>query len=191
DFFRDPHFGGFRDEMPSPLLVDMAIHTFDQARLLLGANPTSVICKEFNPGWSWYSGNASAVCIFTFEDGTIFNYSGSWCAPGMKTSWHSSWRVSGSKGTCLWDGINLPKAGISDFSTNTSHPGDSDIEVESIPCTLSGHAGCIDEMIESLKAGRRSATDCRDNIISLAMVFAAIKSSKENREVYINEILEV
>jgi len=25
------HFGGFRDEMPSPLILDMAIHTFDAA----------------------------------------------------------------------------------------------------------------------------------------------------------------
>ncbi|MDW7659219.1 MAG: Gfo/Idh/MocA family oxidoreductase, partial [Bacillota bacterium] len=32
DFFLGPHFGGFRDLMDSPLLLDMAIHTFDQAR---------------------------------------------------------------------------------------------------------------------------------------------------------------
>lgn len=26
EFFRGPHFGGFRDVMPYPLVVDMAIH---------------------------------------------------------------------------------------------------------------------------------------------------------------------
>jgi len=49
DFFLAPHFGGFRDAMASPLLLDMAIHTFDQARLILGADPISVYCQEFNP----------------------------------------------------------------------------------------------------------------------------------------------
>ena len=35
-FFKAPHFGGFREEMAYPLLVDMAIHQFDLARLLIG-----------------------------------------------------------------------------------------------------------------------------------------------------------
>ena len=34
DFYLGPHFGGFRDAMQSPLLLDMAIHTFDQVRSL-------------------------------------------------------------------------------------------------------------------------------------------------------------
>ena len=51
DFFLGPRFGGFRDLMDSPLLLDMAIHTFDQARFLIGANARSVYCQEFNlPG---------------------------------------------------------------------------------------------------------------------------------------------
>jgi len=32
DFYIGAHFGGFRDEMPSPLILDMAIHHFDLAR---------------------------------------------------------------------------------------------------------------------------------------------------------------
>ena len=35
--------------MDSPLVLDMAIHTFDQARFITGANPISVYCHEFNP----------------------------------------------------------------------------------------------------------------------------------------------
>ena len=189
EFFRSPHFGGFRDEMDSPLLLDMAIHTFDQARFLLGKDPVSVVCKEYNPSWSWYKGNASAVCVFTFEDGAVFNYTGSWCAPGMKTSWDSNWRAGGGIGTCSWNGIDFPKAKSSDDDTSR-HPGDKEITIEKISCNLNGHDGCINEMIESIKSGKRAQTDCRDNIISLAMVFAAIKSSEENREVTIKEILE-
>ena len=40
--------------MESPLLLDMAIHTFDQARFITGADALSVYCHEFNPAGSWY-----------------------------------------------------------------------------------------------------------------------------------------
>ena len=42
EFFKAPHFGGFREDMAQPLLVDMAIHQFDLARYLLDAEPVSV-----------------------------------------------------------------------------------------------------------------------------------------------------
>ncbi|HPQ46707.1 MAG TPA: Gfo/Idh/MocA family oxidoreductase [Clostridia bacterium] len=190
-FFRESHFGGFRELMDSPLLIDMAIHTFDQARYLLGKDPVSVYCKEYNTDYSWYKGNASATCIFTFEDNIIFNYSGSWSAPGTMDSYDSIWRAMCSKGTVTWNGLELPKAYITDPETDQRHPRHMETSIDYTDCLVSGHAGCINEMIESLEAGRRSSTDCRDNIKSLAMVFAAVRSAKENREVKIDEIMEV
>lgn len=74
DFFIGAHFGGFRDAMPSPLLLDMAIHTFDAARYLSGADPLAVYCDEFNPAWSWYAGNACATAIFEMTGGLRYVY---------------------------------------------------------------------------------------------------------------------
>ena len=42
DFFIAPHFGGFREEMAHVLLLDMAIHTFDAARYMVGGDPAGV-----------------------------------------------------------------------------------------------------------------------------------------------------
>ena len=41
DFFIGAHFGGFRDAMDHPLLLDMAIHTFDAARYMAGRVPVA------------------------------------------------------------------------------------------------------------------------------------------------------
>src|SRR5262245_44540882 len=49
DHYMGNHFGGFRERMAHPLLLDMAIHTFDAARCITGADPVSVYCKEWNP----------------------------------------------------------------------------------------------------------------------------------------------
>ena len=82
EFFRAPHFGGFRDEMDQPLLVDMAIHQFDLARDLIGAEPVAVYCDSYNPAWSWYRGDAAASALFEFADGTRFSFIGELVQPG-------------------------------------------------------------------------------------------------------------
>jgi predicted dehydrogenase len=77
DFFIGAHFGGFRDRMEHVLLLDMAIHTFDAARFLTGADPVSVYAKEWNPAGSWYDHDASAVAVFQMTDGLVYTYRGS------------------------------------------------------------------------------------------------------------------
>lgn len=185
DFFIGAHFGGFRDAMDSPLVLDMAIHTFDQARFITGADPVSVYCHEFNPRGSWYAGNASAICIFEMSDGSVFCYRGSWCAEGAATSWESQWRVNGERGTAVWDGAGAPYAEV---VAAGDQEGKFIRDYERVEAALdwpgrAGHAGCLDEMFASLAEGRPAETDCRDNIKSMAMVLGAIDSARTGAKV--------
>jgi predicted dehydrogenase len=184
DFFLGPHFGGFRDVMESPLILDMAIHTFDQARFITGADPVSVYCHEFNPAGSWYKGDASAVCIFEMSDGSVFCYRGSWCAEGCNTSWESHWRVTASKGSAIWDGHGMPYYDVvapvegSPFMNEMKR-----VETAAAWNGREGHFGCFDEMFAALMEGRKAETDCSDNIKSMAMVFAALESAKKGEKI--------
>ncbi|OAS82579.1 MULTISPECIES: Gfo/Idh/MocA family protein [Metabacillus] len=184
DFFLGPHFGGFRDVMDNPLIVDMAIHTFDQARFITGADAISVYCHEYNPPGSWYNGNASAICIFEMNDGSVFTYRGSWCAIGMQTSWEADWRVTGSKGSARWDGNRLPVYEVIDHSQPTDFidPIKTE-EVQSNWEGQEGHWGCLDEMFASLEENRLAETDCSDNIKSMEMVFGAVESAKTGKKI--------
>jgi predicted dehydrogenase len=179
EFYRAPHFGGFRDEMASPLLVDMAIHTFDAARYLVGADPLSVNCSEFNPPWSWYRGNASALADFEFTGGLHFSYQGSWCAQGLETSWDAAWRAVGSSGTATWDGTGDPMAEI------VLGPDQQVQTVVGAPVSLpgSGIDGSLADFLGALAGGPIPMGECHDNIKSLAMVMAALESSREGRRV--------
>ncbi|MFD0671069.1 Gfo/Idh/MocA family protein [Cohnella sp. GCM10027633] len=184
DFYIGAHFGGFRDAMDSPLIVDMAIHTFDQARFISGADPVSVYCHEFNPPGSWYQGNASAVCIYEMSDGSVFTYRGSWCSEGLNTSWESDWRVIGSAGSVRWDGHSMPYG----ERANPDKPEgfireQLRIESKDIYFGQEGHWGCLDEMFSSLEDGRLAETDSTDNIKSMAMVFGAIESARTGQKV--------
>jgi len=192
DFFLGPHFGGFREIMDSPLILDMAIHTFDQARFISGADPVSVYCHEFNPSGSWYKGDASAVCIFEMSDGSVFCYRGSWCSKGVPTAWESSWRIMGSDGTAVWDGTNEPFAETA-ISKEIGSFFDNTVRVE--PSYewngKEGHHGCLDEMFDALIEGRKSATDCTDNIKSMAMVFGALMSSRSGTKIDVTELYNI
>ena len=184
DFFMGHHVGGFRATMEHPLLHDMAIHTFDQARFITGADPVSVYCQEFNLEGSWFEGDASAICVFELTGGIVFCYRGSWTAEGARTAWESSWRVSGSEGTAIWDGENEPFAARPEGEIQPGNlwRGENALEVSSDWGGRSHHAGCLDEMLAALAEGRRAETDCRDNVKSIAMVFAAIESAREGRK---------
>jgi len=183
-FFLGPHFGGFRDAMDSPLIVDMAIHTFDQARFITGADPVSVYCHEYNPPGSWYKGKASAVCIFEMDNGIVFSYNGSWCAEGLNTSWEADWRVTGSRGSAVWDGVNLPVAeAIDEAESGGFMNAFKRLDVPASYEGRSGHEGCLDEMFASLEEDRPAETDCRDNIKSMKMVFGAVESARTGKKV--------
>lgn len=187
DFFLGAHFGGFRDAMEHPLILDMAIHTFDQARFISGADPVSVYCREFNMPGSWYRGDASAVCIFEMNDGSIFTYRGSWSSEGCNTSWESDWRVSGRLGTLRWDGTNAPICQVVIDEQSDQFIRDyKEIELPITWMGQEGHWGCLDEMFASVNENRPAETDCRDNFKSVAMVFAAIESHRTAEKVLIS-----
>jgi len=184
DFYIGAHFGGFRDRMAHVLLLDMAIHTFDAARYVGGGDPVSVYCKEWNPEGSWYDHDASAVAIFTMSNGLVYTYRGSWCSEGMNTTWESTWHGIGTKGSFRWDGAKDIKA----QAVKTAGGFFSEMEeVAAEPWTdasrTGAHAGQILDYVKCLQKGVTPETVCSDNIKSLAMVFAAVKSAAVGKEV--------
>jgi predicted dehydrogenase len=184
DFYIGAHFGGFRDRMEHPLLLDMAIHTFDMARLLSGADPVSVYCKEWNPTGSWYDHSASAVAVFEMTGGIVYTYRGSWCSEGLNTSWEAEWRIIGERGSACWDGYDAMKAEVVTDRTGFRFPT-REVEIPAVPedARGGGHASLIREFVDCVRHGGTPETICTDNIKSLAMVFAAIESARLRREV--------
>lgn len=194
EFFKAPHFGGFRDAMAHPLLLDMAIHQLDSARFLLGQDPVSVYCQEFNPAWSWYAGDAGCTAIFEMADGARYVFTGSWCSPGLETSWNGSWRGSGEFGSARWSGDDAPEVErIVDGSSAPAAPGSPGSTGSGLPAGSpglpaagppgDGIAGSLREFVTALRTGAVPMGEVADNVMSLAMVEAAIESNAQQRPV--------
>jgi predicted dehydrogenase len=182
NFFKAPHFGGFREEMEHVLLVDMAIHAFDASRYLLDADPVSVYCEEFNPSWSWYAGDAAATAVFEFAGGARYVYTGSWCSDGQETSWNGDWRVSAAGGTATWDGAGTPLV-------QRVGERDSPAPVELGPEVPEEIAGSLAEFVSALRTGAVPSGEVHSNVLSLAMVEAAVRSAETGQRVPIADVL--
>jgi predicted dehydrogenase len=192
DFYLGPHFGGFREQMEHVLLMDMAIHTFDQARFMTGADPMRVFCKEWNPIGSWYQHGASAIAIFDMIDPRtgneiVYTYRGSWCAEGLRTPWEAEWRFITTHGSLKWDG---DQGFAAETAVQTKGFWSEAQPVEIPPYTKTekteGHASCIREFVQCANTRAIPDTICTDNIKSLSMVFGAIESAAAGRPVNVS-----
>ncbi len=187
DFFLAAHFGGFRDEMASPLILDMAIHHFDLARMFCKQSPISVYAEEFNPAGSWYKGDVAANCLFEMSNNVRFAYRGSWAAEGCPTGWNGDWRVQGTRGAIIYDSDKNIRGEI--ITNDEGFKRDrAPVQIDLPETRATGMHGGLCEMLRFIRTGEKPQTECHDNIQSLAMVSATIESSKRGARVRIDEV---
>jgi predicted dehydrogenase len=172
NFQKGPKFGGFREEMEFPLLIDMSIHHFDLARYLFSKDPISVYAESWNPHWSWFKGDASINVIFDFQDNIYFNYSGSWVSVGKDTEWSGLWEIYGDKGTIIWDNNSIKKV-----------VGGKEEPIEFIKLEREDRALSLYEFYISIVENKEPETSGKDNIKSLGMVFKALESIKKGKRI--------
>lgn len=175
-FYKGPHFGGFREEMPHPLIIDMSIHHFDMMRFFLDSNPSQIFAHTWNPSWSWYDGDASASVNIQFESGIPVTYTGSWCAQGMETPWNAHWRFDCAEGVLsVEDDKVYMQRQKSIVNGRTEHY--TKREVEFVPMERVAQDYLLHEFYEAVTQGKPTGTPAQDNIHTVEFVFGVVKSA--------------
>jgi len=175
-FYKGPHFGGFREEMPHPLIIDMSIHHFDMMRYFLDSNPSHLFARTWNPAWSWYDGDASASVNIQFENGIPVTYTGSWCAQGMETPWNAHWRFDCEKGVLSveQDTVYIQRH-KSVVDGRTEHH--TKREIDPVPMERQAQDYLLHEFYEAVTQGKPTGTPAQDNIHTVEFVFGVVKSA--------------
>ncbi len=166
EFFKGPHFGGFREEMPYPLIIDMSIHHFDLMRFLLGSDPVALFGRSWNPSWSWFKGDASASVTLDFANDVTVSYDGSWCSQGRETDWNADWRFECSKGVVT----------MVNSQVYTQLTGADPVLLETVAMERTDQSYLLHEFYEAVTQGKPPVTTCQDNIKSLGIVFDVVES---------------
>ncbi len=179
-FFKGPHFGGFRDEMRYPLVIDMSIHHFDLMRYVLGADPISIQAHSWNPSWSWYQGDASIAAFVEMRlvaDAThavAVTYTGSWCANGGETTWNGDWRVLCDDGCVVLTGDQVR------VQHREGRPWE---DVAPVSMARTSQEYLLTEFLAAIREGRQPETSGVDNLRSIEMVFGTVESIEQGRRV--------
>lgn len=174
----------WRGASRNPLLTDMAIHTFDQARYLIGADPVRVRARSLTR-----AGGGVALGEAEFPGEVVLSYRGSWEAPGSHTSWYGAWTLDGSRATAVWDGEGTPNLTVTSEDAD-GVPRDEVVSALDGPGPgTHGHPAAIEALLGSLAAGEALETDCADNLQSMAMVHAAIASTEGGGWVEVADVL--
>ena len=177
EFYKGPHFGGFREEMPHPLIIDMSIHHFDLMRFFLGGDAQTIHASSWNPPWSWFAGDASASAQIGFANGVQVAYNGSWCSQALETSWNANWRFECERGVLLArdDRVTIQRllsVGDGPGALVNQHGVPEDIPLIDMP--LEGQDYLLQEFYEAVTQGGRTATTAQDNIHTMELVFGVV-----------------
>lgn len=178
---------GFRATQQHPLLRDMGIHAFDAARYITGTDPVAVTAHGANPPWSVYAGDATVTCTFEMTGGSLFVYNGTWNARGLATRWNSDWRIAGRDGTAIWDGMGAPVLGTDDEDETRRLAAQVASEDESEPDQIDAS---LIEFCTAVQEGRTPLCEVHENVLSFAMVEAAVASVERSTRVVIDDLLE-
>jgi len=192
-FHKGPHFGGFREEMAYPLVLDMSIHHFDLMRCMLGAGRSgasprpnessadvrAVQAVSIDAPWNWNRGDATVMAQLELANGVVANYHASWVAGGWETTWNADWRIEGSAGVLLWEGDDLF------FSTT---PGRRR-KVRPLKMPLQHQAYLLEAFGKALDDGTEPETSGRRNLNSLATTYTVVRAAQQRRRVRVSELL--
>lgn len=166
---------------PFMLINDMMVHHFDMLRYVLQDNPESVQAITWNQPWGWHAGDAAHAIVFRYASGLVATHVAVACAVGSMTSWNGDWRIEGEKGSIDWD--------IKGTTYSHLHRTEEKVDHQPIPddAVLPSREAMVKEFFAAIQENREPECSARDNLKSLAMVFAAIQSTKEGRRVELSE----
>jgi predicted dehydrogenase len=171
--------GSFREQMAQPLILDMAVHSFDLIRFVTGLEMADVWARTWNPPWSQFEGDASALVLFAMDSGAHIAYSGSWHPRGQFTDWNCRWLIECSHGYLTLD-RDVVKVYRGD---DVHHPGTAAEEaiVPLAELERADQAAVLVDFWKAIREDRPAPTSAADNLRTVEMVLRAVEAATPAR----------
>jgi predicted dehydrogenase len=171
----------WREQMPHPFLHDMAPHHFDLLRACTGLECRQVIAAGVRPPWSWYKGVPGVDAILAFEQDVSASYSGTMVARGWATPQDGIITVIGEGGTLRLEADSQVRW--------YGEKGGSEV-LRPVEMPFTDLAATLREFLAAIRERRKPETHLEDNVWTLAMVEAAIRSVETREPVAVAPLVE-
>lgn len=158
----------YQHEMRHPMALEMAIHHFDLARAMFGAEAVSGHVEEWNPDWSPYRMGGALEALFQMKTADTrfpFLYSGSLVGRAPRTPWGGLWRFEFEGATLIADTVDGSYGLYLATDTGLERLGDFGDDTMAL-------ATSFRHFKTSVEAGTEPWPSGRDNLGTLAMALA-------------------
>ncbi|MEI7905545.1 MAG: Gfo/Idh/MocA family oxidoreductase [Candidatus Firestonebacteria bacterium] len=174
-------WGEFRHKIPDALMVEGAVHHLDIIADLCGGKCDTIYAQTWNPSWGEYAGDSEGLVMMKMENGTRNFYEGSESSAKRLNGWTNEY----FRAECDKAGIELNKRVITIRSE-----GKEDEIIKMEEKGKWANVLLIEKYVHWLAGGEPMETNVSDNLQSVALVFAAIESSKTGKPVKVQELLK-
>ncbi|MFL5334361.1 MAG: Gfo/Idh/MocA family protein [Geminicoccaceae bacterium] len=170
--------------LAEPLLSDMAIHHFDTMRFVLDDEPVEVSCQSWTEPASPFQGRPAAVATIRFARGPVVSYRGSWLSRGPTTPYGGNWRIDGTTGSVEFSFRGAYATRETRDAVMLHLPGNPPTQASLPDLPLKDRKGALDAFRRWIADGgvvpEKPLSTGVDNLRSLALMFAAIRSAQED-----------
>ena len=174
-------WGAFRHTMDHPLLIDGAVHHLDFLADFAGALCDTIYARTWNPAWSSFAGDSQALVVMDFPNGVNASYEGAISNAKPLNGWCREYvRAECEGGTVVLNHRRI----------RVLQEGAAPRSVPLLKQRKWSNAWLIQEFVRWLDGGEPVQTNVDDNLQSVALVFAAIESSRTGEPVKVQDFLE-
>jgi len=177
-------WGEFRYDIADPLLVESTVHRFDIIRAVTASDAARVFAASWNPPWSDFHGDCSALVTIEMTNGVRVFYEGAKANASALNSWGFDYfRAECEHGTLELDNRVLRLL----RSRGNDRPEAEVIALHEQPAWM--NRWLAELFVDWLEGGAEPPNSLEDNIQCAALQFAALESAHSHRVVDVQEYL--
>ena len=184
-------WGAFRHEIVDPLMVEGAVHHLDILADLAGADCETLYAETWNPAWGEFGGDSQALVTMHFANGRRAVYEGATANAARLNGWSQEYiRAECEHATLVMDHRRVERLphvpGGSREDRREGHGEEIPLLEADHPWS---HGWLIEQFVAWLDGGPPMETEVERNLQSVAMIFAAIESSRTGMPVRVQDFL--
>jgi len=185
-------WGAFRHEMEDVLMIEGAVHQLDFIADMAGSRCETIYADTWKPEWAEYEGDVQALVQLRFENGVRATWEGAKSNAVTLNGWKGDYlRAECRDETLVLDDRELTRYPY-EASAEGVMGGLDDGVGERVPLDEReawGNTWLVGQFLAWLDGGAEMETNVADNLQSMALIEAAMRSSRTDEPVRVQELL--
>jgi predicted dehydrogenase len=180
----------FRHQIADTLMIEGAVHHLDILADMAGANCDTLYAQTWNPTWGEYGGDSQGLVIMHFENGSRAVYEGAKTNAVSLNGWSQEYiRAACEGGTLVMDRRHVEVFPYDpDIQRRNVSEGEGEL-VTLLEQPKWANAWLVEQFVNWVNGGEEMATHIEANLQSVALIFAAIESSRTGLPVKVQDFL--